>query len=166
MREGLTCKMSPARVPKRGDLSMMKSCSFSVVHSIRHVALNASASVVVCSRPSTPSVSMASRICARLVALCWVLTPRSSVAMRPSKSSRASLISVNFEEEEDEEAARQAWRGALRDCAGEQSWAWPSDLVEENGATAHEVQVSAMADSDSDSHSSNATYSTLREVNL
>ena len=30
--------MSPASVPKRLDFSMMKSCSFSVVHSILHVA--------------------------------------------------------------------------------------------------------------------------------
>ena len=141
--EGLTCKMSPAWVPKSGDLSMMKSCSFSVVHSILHVALNAS-SVVVWSRPTTPSASMASRMCARLLALCWVLRPRSSVWMRSSKSSRASLVSALEEEE-----ARQAWVGKWQDCNEEQSWACRSE-VEGRGTTAQQV-ASAMADSNSHS---------------
>lgn len=33
----MTWRTSPVRVPKRGAFLMMKSCSFSVVQSIRHV---------------------------------------------------------------------------------------------------------------------------------
>lgn len=84
----ITCNTSPASVPNKPAFLTIKSCSFSVVHNIRHVA-DSDFPVVIESSPSEPSVSMADMISARLDGSDWVLRPRSWSAMRPRRSDLA-----------------------------------------------------------------------------
>ena len=72
----MTCKTSPARVPNKPAFSTMNSCSFSVVHSNRHVAESVPP-VVTVSRPWNAKSSMASMIEARFEGFFCVLRPRS-----------------------------------------------------------------------------------------
>lgn len=78
---------------------MMKSCSFSVVHIIRHVA-ESKESVVMVSFPTIERVSMASMILERLEGFPSVLRPLSWSEMRERSSS---LATRDWEEEERNE---------------------------------------------------------------
>lgn len=77
----MTCKTSPAEVPKIGAFFMMNNCSFSVVQSIRHVA-DKDLSVVTLPRPTAAKESIASIIWESFWESGWVLMPRSWSAMR------------------------------------------------------------------------------------
>lgn len=79
----MTWRTSPAAVPKRPAFLMMKSCSFSVVHSIRQVAERAGPVVMVPALRTARS-SIAWMISARLEGLDWVLIPRSWSEIRDS----------------------------------------------------------------------------------
>lgn len=72
----ITCKTSPALVPKTGAFLMMKSCSFSVVHSNRQVA-EREEPVVMVSRPTSATASIAWIILSSFSGSDWVFSPRS-----------------------------------------------------------------------------------------
>jgi len=97
-RTSMTCNTSPARVPNKGDFSMMKSCSFSVVHSNRHVA-DRESSVVTEPAPTAAIASMASTIAARFAGSLCVRRPRSWLAMRARRWSLADRDWVVTEEQ-------------------------------------------------------------------
>jgi len=97
-RTSMTCNTSPARVPNKGAFSMMKSCSFSVVHSSRHVA-DRESPVVTEPAPTTAIASMASTIAARFTGSLCVRRPRSWSAMRARRCSLADRDWVVTEEQ-------------------------------------------------------------------
>lgn len=88
----ITCNTSPASVPNKPAFFTIKSCSFSVVHSIRHVA-DSDLPVVTEPSASNASVSMADMISARLDGSDCVLRPRSwsEIKLRRSDLARADL---------------------------------------------------------------------------
>jgi hypothetical protein len=86
LRTSITCNISPASVPKRWAFLMMNNCSFSVVHSIRHVEVK-DESVVVLSFPNSPNASIAFMICALFTASFCVRKPLSSPCISLSKLS-------------------------------------------------------------------------------
>lgn len=77
----ITWRTSPTLVPKKLAFFMMKSCSFSVVQSIRQVPERES-SVVIKSLPISARDSIASIIWDRILGFCWDLIPRSWSEMR------------------------------------------------------------------------------------
>ena len=108
----MTCKTSPAAVPNKRAFSTMKSCSFSVVQSIRHVA-EREPPVVTVSLPSTAKASMASTMEARLGGSRWVLRPRSWSEMS-ERRWRLADWDWAVREEEEEQVVILVWR-----CLGE-----------------------------------------------
>jgi len=97
-RTSMACNTSPARVLNKGDFSMTKSSSFSVVHSSRHVA-DKESSVVTEPAPTAAIVSMASTISASLAGSLCVRRPRSWSAMRARRWSLADRDWVVTEEQ-------------------------------------------------------------------